>query len=88
MKILRKNNSVLIRNKIINLDITGNKKSLSRNKSSTFYLNNIHDTNGSKHINHSYFNQKPDLGSLLFDYCDTIVQTVGRCQSEFKILHN
>ena len=61
MKILRKNNSVLIRNKIIHLDIAENKKSLSRNKSSTFYLNNIHDTNGSKHINHSFFNQKPDF---------------------------
>ena len=66
MKNFRKNKSVLIRNKIINLDKSDNKKSLSRNKTSTFYLNKIPDTNDSKHINHSYFNQKPDFYNSSF----------------------
>ena len=66
MKNFRKNKSVLIRNKIIHLNISDNKKSLFRNKTSIFYFNKIPDTNGSKHINLSYFNQKPDFYNSSF----------------------
>ena len=59
MNNLKKNKSVLIRNKIIHLNTPNIQKSLLKNKTSTFNLNELPDTNGSNLINFSYFYQTP-----------------------------
>ena len=61
MNNFRKNKSLLIRKKIIHLNTSDNKNSLSKNKTSTFYLNDIPNTYYLKHINYSNLYQKPEF---------------------------